>query len=58
MDGVAGEMNPLAKQNLALVISSGKRLASLVNDILDFSKLKHKELKINLNSVDIFQYPI
>ncbi|MBK8397985.1 MAG: response regulator [Leptospiraceae bacterium] len=54
MDGVAGEMNPLAKQNLALVISSGKRLASLVNDILDFSKLKHKELKINLNSVDIF----
>lgn len=27
-------------QNLSLIVSSGRRLSSLVNDIIDFSKLK------------------
>ena len=40
-------------KNLFLVISSGKRLASLVNDILDFSKMKSRELKIQRKPVDI-----
>ncbi len=54
MDGVAGNQTHKAKENLDLIISSGKRLSNLVNDILDFSKLKHKDLQINLQSVDIF----
>ncbi len=54
MDGVAGNQTSKAKENLHLIISSGKRLSNLVNDILDFSKLKHRDLQINLQSVDIF----
>ena len=54
LDGVSGQMSKSAIQNLGLIISSGKRLASLVNDILDFSKLKHKELQIHLQPVDIY----
>ncbi|PID55786.1 GGDEF domain-containing protein [candidate division KSB3 bacterium] len=40
-------------QNLLLIISSGKRLASLINDILDFSKMKSKGLNVQRNPVDI-----
>ena len=36
-----------------MIISSGKRLGTLVNDILDFSKLQHQELKLQLRPVDI-----
>ncbi|MCK5705040.1 MAG: response regulator, partial [Cyclobacteriaceae bacterium] len=42
-----------AKNNLAMVIASGKRLASLVNSILDFSKLKTHELKLSLKAIDL-----
>ncbi len=38
---------------LEIIVSSGKRLASLVNDILDFSKLKDHELQIRNQVVDI-----
>ena len=41
------------RENLAMVISAGKRLASLVNDILDFSRLKNDDLKLNFMSVDM-----
>ena len=40
-------------QDLSMIISSGKRLASLVNDILDFSKLKNQELVLQKRPVDI-----
>ena len=40
-------------KNLFLVISSGKRLSSLVNDILDFSKMKSHALEIRRKPVDI-----
>ena len=35
-DGVAGSLSPAAIANLSMIVSSGKRLASLVSDILDF----------------------
>lgn len=54
VDGVAGEQSKEAKANLNLIISSGRRLSNLINDILDFSKLKHKELQVNLQPVDIY----
>ncbi len=44
-----GEM----EENLQMIISSGKRLSSLVNDILDFSKLKNREIELRLKPLDI-----
>ncbi|MBP2635370.1 MAG: putative histidine kinase [Firmicutes bacterium] len=41
------------KENLNLVVSSGKRLANLVNDILDYEKLKHGDIQLNKQSIDI-----
>ena len=47
------EKAPDKKQDLSLIISSGKRLSSLVNDILDFSKLGTQELQLDMKSVDL-----
>lgn len=41
------------KKKLGLVISSGRRLSSLINDILDLSKLKHKNLQLNLKPLSL-----
>jgi signal transduction histidine kinase/class 3 adenylate cyclase len=42
------------KENLAMIISSGKRLNSLVNDILDFSKLKNFDIALQKKVVDLY----
>ncbi|MBF0119384.1 MAG: response regulator [Desulfobacterales bacterium] len=55
MDGAAGSVSDKVKDNLSLVVQSGKRLASLVNDILDFSKLKNNDIQIKKRPVDIHQ---
>lgn len=44
---------PKHKDNLNMIISSGKRLSSLVNDILDFSKLKNQEIELRKREIDI-----
>ena len=54
VEGSAGELEKSAHHDLSLIISSGKRLSYLVNDILDFSKLKHKDIELNLSTVDVF----
>ncbi len=41
------------KANLAMIYSSGKRLASLVDDILDFSKMRNQALMLNQVPVDL-----
>jgi len=53
LKGAAGPLNENVVTNLKLIVAGGKRLSHLVNDILDFSKLRHGELKLNLQSVDI-----
>jgi two-component system sensor histidine kinase ChiS len=53
VDGVAGDLNNNAKANLEIIISSGRRLSSLVNDILDFSKLKNHNIELDLKSVSV-----
>ncbi|MFT4924231.1 MAG: signal transduction histidine kinase/ligand-binding sensor domain-containing protein [Phenylobacterium sp.] len=53
IDGVAGKLPANANYNLAMVVSSGKRLSNLVNDILDFSKLKNHNLTLDTNAVDL-----
>jgi signal transduction histidine kinase/class 3 adenylate cyclase/CheY-like chemotaxis protein len=34
------------RQNLGMIVASGKRLASLVNDLLDFSRLRNADLHL------------
>ena len=54
VDGATGEISHLTKQNLNMIISSGKRLANLVNDILDFSRLQNQELALQQSPVDMY----
>ncbi|MFT4924653.1 MAG: signal transduction histidine kinase/ligand-binding sensor domain-containing protein [Phenylobacterium sp.] len=55
IDGIAGPQSKSGIANLAMIVSSGKRLSNLVNDILDFSKLKNANLTITPGSVDLYQ---
>jgi signal transduction histidine kinase/CheY-like chemotaxis protein len=41
------------QENLSMIVSSGKRLASLVNDILDFSKLRTHDIELRQKPVDL-----
>jgi signal transduction histidine kinase/class 3 adenylate cyclase len=50
---VENENNSEKREDLSLIINSGKRLNNLINDILDFSKLKNHELTLNIKSVDL-----
>ncbi|MBR9999359.1 MAG: response regulator, partial [Cyclobacteriaceae bacterium] len=43
----------LVLKNLAMVVSSGKRLANMVNSILDYSRLKTKDLELKTKKVDL-----
>ena len=45
--------HPHDKEDLEMIIYSGKRLSNLVNDILDFSKLKTHTIQLNLKAVDL-----
>lgn len=40
-------------KNISLIISSGRRLASLVDSILDFSKLKTKSINLKMKPIDL-----
>ncbi len=53
LDGAAGPLNADQRENLKLIASSGRRLASLVNDILDFSRLKNRNIDLSLKPVDL-----
>ncbi|MDY6783004.1 MAG: ATP-binding protein [Cyanobacteriota bacterium] len=53
LDGAAGKVSDLQRQNLLAIARSGNRLAKLVDEILDFSKLKHHKLDLQLKSVEM-----
>jgi two-component system sensor histidine kinase ChiS len=53
IDGATGPLPEKTLSNLAMIVSSGKRLASLVNDILDFAKLKHHNLELQKMPVGV-----
>ena len=42
------------RQDLRMIVSSGRRLASMVNDILDFSKLRNQDLKLHLRRMSLY----
>jgi two-component system sensor histidine kinase ChiS len=53
IEGATGELPQATRTNLSLIVSSGRRLSNLVNDILDFSRLRHKNLELQLNPIDL-----
>ena len=48
-----GSLNTNTRRNLAMIGTSGRRLANLVNDILDFSKLEDRELVLQRRRLDV-----
>ena len=53
IDGARGPLDSKVNKDLAMVVSSGKRLANLINDILDFSKLKSRKLVLSARPIDL-----
>ncbi|WP_316347206.1 response regulator [Desulfuromonas acetoxidans] len=51
--GSGGQLSELARHNLHMVVSSSRRLTSLINDILDFTRLRNRDLPLNLKAVDV-----
>ena len=54
LSGAAGTPNEETRHDLSLIITSGRRLAALVNDILDFSQLKHHDIILDFQPVNIY----
>jgi signal transduction histidine kinase len=52
-EGISGELPGEARQNLEMIVASGRRLASLVNDILDYSKLKTGRIDLVCRALDL-----
>ena len=52
-DGATGQLPDETRSNLKMVISSGKRLASLVNDLLDFSNLRRGNLELRRKPLNL-----
>ncbi len=52
-DGATGPLSDATRKNLSMIVSSGRRLASLVNDILDFSKLKNQAFELRTQPLDV-----
>jgi two-component system sensor histidine kinase ChiS len=55
LDDATTKLNYDTRQNLSLIVASGRRLSSLVNDILDFSKLKNHEIELQIRKIDLRQ---
>jgi two-component system sensor histidine kinase ChiS len=53
MRGVEGPVSKEQERNLAMIMSSGRRLTQLVNELLDYSKMKHGDIVLNKSAVDL-----
>lgn len=53
LDGAAGKLSQPVRDNLRLIVSSGRRLNALVDDLLDFSKLGRGRLGLHKKPVDL-----
>ncbi len=53
LDGTAGGISPAVRENLALISSSGRRLAGMVNDLLDMARIQEGGLRLDLRPVDL-----
>lgn len=53
VSGATGPLRENTIENLELIVSSGRRLSSLVDDILDFSRMKNNELRLHIESLAV-----
>jgi len=53
VDGARGELPHDVEDDLNMIVSSGRRLGSLVDDILDFSRLQDRDLQLQLRSLNL-----
>lgn len=53
-DGRFGALTIPAREQANLIVSSGRRLYTLVNDLLDFNRIKHGNLKLHIRPVSLF----
>ena len=53
-DGQCGQQTTEGISNLSMIVSSAKRLSSLVNDILDFTKIKNSEMTLDFKQVNVY----
>ena len=53
LTGASGILPRKQKENLSMISTSGKRLASHINDLLDFCLLKYDKLELNQRGTDI-----
>ncbi|MEM9552949.1 MAG: ATP-binding protein [Acidobacteriota bacterium] len=51
--GRHGSLNAPLRDDLELIVSSARRLSTLVNDILDFSKSRHQGIELRRRPVDL-----
>lgn len=51
--GDSGTLSENQKENISMLIASGRRLFSLINDLLDFHKINHNKLKIHKKPVNL-----
>lgn len=47
-------LNDEQKQNLAIVLRSGKHLLALINDVIDVSKIEAGTIDINVKDFDLY----
>ncbi|NET77163.1 response regulator [Okeania hirsuta] len=47
-------INTTITSNLTMIVSSARRLSTLVNDILDFSQIRYNRLELQIKAVDVF----
>ncbi|BBH24544.1 hypothetical protein Back11_58890 [Paenibacillus baekrokdamisoli] len=55
LEGAAGRMSSKQEENMAMIVSTGKRMSNLVGDLLDFAKLKNGELVLKRQPVALKQ---
>lgn len=53
MDEWAGPLNEEQKENLAIILTSGKHLLGLINDIIDISKIEAGKIERRLEKFDL-----
>lgn len=51
VSGATGSLRENTIENLELIVTSGRRLSSLIDDILDFSRMKNNELRLHIEPV-------